>query len=241
MNRLLLHLEFNNLLPQNQFGFRPGRSTQHSILLAREAIRESQQQRRTVLIATRDVSKAFDTVWLEGLLFKANVKLNLDINFTAFLYNYSFGRKATPMFDSKSGYVITPKAGVPQGSCLGPILYLMYVSDSPSPLYNDTLVVQFADDNVQIVRSDSTGPNRATSAQLKLRRELKNQIEWERKWKIQTSWEKCSVGYSGTSRPTLEDIGGIVVLNHHFQINNDIKILGFTFTNFCLKTPMSIT
>ena len=82
MNRLLFYLEFNNILPPNQFGFRPGRSTNHSILMIKETIRENRNLHRPTLVATRDISKAFDTVYLQGLLYKINVKLKFDNQFT---------------------------------------------------------------------------------------------------------------------------------------------------------------
>ena len=236
MNRLLFHLEFNNLLPPNQFGFRPGRSTLHSIHLARESMIESRAQGKTVLIATRDIKKAFDTVWLEGLLFKINVKLQIDMHFTAFIYNYTFDRVVSPTFANHFGPSFSPKSGVPQGSCLGPILFLIFVHDIPNPYYNDTLVFQFADDNVQIVRSDSTGPNRAISAQSKLKRELTRTLEWEEKWKIKTSWDKSYVSFAGTSLDTLEAIGGIVIRGNPIEIKNNVKMLGYTFTNFLSST-----
>ena len=230
-NRLMLYLEFNNMLPPNQFGFRPGRSTQHSIQIAIEAIKESRDQGRAVLVATRDIAKAFDTVYLEGLLFKINTKLQLDLNFTSFIYNYVFNRRISPTFDNKFGPSFTPKAGVPQGSCLGPILFLMFVHDLPQPLYNDSLIFQFADDIVHVIRSDSTGVNKALSVQSKLRRELIRTLEWEERWKVKNSFEKNHISYSGTSLVTLENIGGIVIRGNHIPIDNSIKMLGYTFSH----------
>ena len=175
-NRLLYFLEHNNLLPPNQFGFRCGRSTQHAIHSINETINENHHQRKTTLIATRDIQKAFDSVWHKGLLFKINVSLKIDLHFTAFIFNYISHRFVTPRFNSKTGPSFYTKAGVPQGSCLGPVLYLIFVYDLPKPFYNDTLITQFADDAVHVVRSDTTTHNRAASAKQKLERELTRTI-----------------------------------------------------------------
>ena len=237
-NRLLFYLEYNNILPPNQFGFRPGRSTQHSIEIARECIKESQAQGKTVLISTRDVAKAFDTVWLQGLIYKINVTLQINIHFSSIIYNYVFDRLILPTFENRiANNFFTPKAGVPQGSCLGPILFLIYVHDSPKPFYRDTLVFQFADDVVHIIRSDTVSRNRATDAQNKITIELERTLRWENKWKIKTSWDKSYIGYCGTSIETLENIGGININGNPIQITNEIKMLGYTFNHYMSSTP----
>ena len=237
-NRLLYYLEYNNFLPPTQFGFRPGRSTQHSIQIAKEAIRESRNQGKAVLISTRDVAKAFDTVWLEGLIYKINVMLQINLHFTSLIHNYIFNRSTLPTFDNRfATNSFTPKAGVPQGSSLGPILFLIYVHDIPKPFYRNTLIFQFADDIVHIISSDIASHNKASNAQTKITIELERILHWESKWKIKTSWDKSFIGFAGTSINTLEEIGGINVNGNPIQITNDIKILGYTFSNFLSSTP----
>ena len=236
-NRLLLYLEYNNYLPQNQFGFRPGRSTQQSIFLINEAIKESRLQHRTILTATRDITKAFDSLWHEGLLYKIFHHLNLGLDFTSFIFNYINQRVVLPWFEDKRGTSFSPKSGVPQGSVLGPTLFLIFVHDLPAPLNNDTIIAQFADDVIHVIRSDCVSHNRARNAISKLKRELINTIEWEENWKIKTSYNKCAIGYTGTSIETLENLGGISIRGNPIQIKNNIKILGFTLNNFL--TPSS--
>ena len=236
--RLLYYLEYNNILPQFQFGFRPGRSTIHSISIMKELLLECRRQSRPTLIATRDITKAFDTVWHQGLLFKIANILNLGSHFTSLIFNYLINRFITPYFASTSGPPFSPSAGVPQGSCLGPILFLIFVHDLPPPVYPSTLLFQFADDLVHITPSDSraASKHKVKNAIRKLEFELENTLVWEENWRIQTSLDKCSVLHTGTSRITMENLAGVIVRDAQIPIIEPLRILGYNFTSRLLDS-----
>ena len=148
------------------------------------SIHENQKQNRLTLIATRDVHKAFDTVWHKGILYKFNKLPEIDFHFLSFLHSYLKTREIHPYFFNTKGPTFSPRAGVPQGSCLGPILFTVYVNDLPNPLHSDTLLFQYADDIVHCVRGARNNKNRYKTAKTKLLRELQATKKWEDKWRV---------------------------------------------------------
>lgn len=230
-NRLLYYLEFNNIIPEKQFGFRPSRSTLHSIYAIKETLSELRKQGKTILTVTKDITKAFDTVWLEGLIYKMNQILKFDNDFTALIFNYLFNRRVIPYFSNTAGAAFTPIAGVPQGSCLGPIVFLIHVHDLPPPIYPNSQHLEFADDLIHLVCSDGKGKNKTRDAINKLENELRQTQEWEQNWKIKTSIDKCKVNYTGTTINKIEEYGGVIMNDEFIPVSNPLKILGYSLNN----------
>ena len=239
-DRIYYFLEYNNFFSSSQFGFRKNKSTQQAIGLVHETVEQNKKQNKATLIITRDVQKAFDTVWFKGLLYKAHNYSKFDLDTTALINNYIKERKITPYFNKATGNTITPRAGVPQGSCLGPILFIIYVNDLPTPIHKDTIHTQFADDNIHVVRSDSTGKNRTRSVVTKTTEELERILAWEKQWKIISNPNKTQILTSGCQKHNIEEHGGININNTNLSITSQVKILGYTL-DAGLKSTAHIT
>ena len=91
-----------------------------------------------------DISKAFDKVWHRGLLFKHRQN-GIKCNRLAWISNYLSSRKQSVQINSATSSLLSVNAGVPQGSVLGPLLFLVYVNDIAENLLS--LVRCFADDS----------------------------------------------------------------------------------------------
>ena len=121
LKRLNHFLEEKNLINENQYGFTKGRGTQVALAKLYETIAVAQSQGHGCNVVSRDISKAFDKVWHNGLKFKfweQNPPEILLKTVCSFLDN----RKASIRIGNIKGPEFTLKSGVPQGSVLSPTL-----------------------------------------------------------------------------------------------------------------------
>ena len=138
------HLYSNNLLYKYQSGFRPGHSTTYQLIDIFHHICQSFDAKQHSCMIFCDISKAFDKVWHRGLLFKLRQN-GIKGKLLTWISNYLTDRKQKVQINSATSPFLTVNAGVPQGSVLGPLLFLVYVNDIAENLLS--LVRLFADDS----------------------------------------------------------------------------------------------
>ena len=143
--RLRKHLEDNGFFSKYQSGFRKSKSTNNHLFRLSQTIMESFNRGEHVIAAFLDVEKAFDNVWHNGLRYKI-YQLDLPTKLCRWLFDFLVGRVIQVKIEGFLSPKIYPKAGVPQGSNLSPLLFLIYVSDMPNPSHHQTDKSQFADD-----------------------------------------------------------------------------------------------
>ena len=144
-NNIFNYMDENKFFNPNQSGFRPGDSCVHQLISITHDIHKNfdMNPSREVRGLFLDISKAFDRVWHRGLLYKIK-NFGIDGNFVKLIESFLSDRYQRVTINGQSSDWLPIKAGVPQGSILGPLLFLSYINDLPEGLHSN--VKLFADD-----------------------------------------------------------------------------------------------
>ena len=141
------------IIDKNQFGFRKSHSTSHAVNYSVKIIEDGLKRKNHVLGIFIDLSKAFDTIDHGTLLVKLD-RYGIRGNANSLIKSYLSDRtQYTEVLGEKSNY-LTIKYGVPQGSVLGPLLFLLYINDISNCSCLGTFIL-FADDTNIFVEGQS--------------------------------------------------------------------------------------
>ena len=176
---LYSYLDVNKLLTKNQSGFRPGDSTTNQLLYLVSEIHEAFDDPKCLEVRAvfLDISKAFDKVWHAGLIFK--LKQNgVSGKLLKFFESYLFNRKQRVVINGSYSEYANIKSGVPQGSVLGPLLFLVYINDLENNIKSN--VKFFADDTMlySVVKDPIV-------TAVDLNHDLDSINQWAHQWKME--------------------------------------------------------
>ena len=149
-DKVMGFLNSHDVLYKQQYGFRPKHSTIHPIIHFLNHCAETNNEINTkcTLAIFCDLAKAFDVINHEILLKKLN-RYGIRGIVNSWFRNYLANRKQFVMFQETHSPLMNIMCGVPQGSILGPLLYLIYVNDIPYSC--DSKILSFADDTTLLI------------------------------------------------------------------------------------------
>ena len=175
-DRLLNHCITNDILTNKQAAYLKGDSTVTQLLYLVHNIRLAWGQKNIAQTVFLDISAAFDKVWHKGLLAKLK-QIGVSGQMMNIFESYLTNRKQRVVIDGIYSKEVPITAGVPQGSRLGPLLFIIYINDILDGLECDGLL--FADDtSLTAVGQDPS----LTSAMIN--RDLQRISDWSNIWKV---------------------------------------------------------
>ena len=152
-NRLIKFINENNIIMDNQYGFRANSNTNLAILDFTEFVRYHVDCGQIVAGIFLDIAKAFDCVDHSVLISKLN-KIGICNNALKLFANYLSNRSQYIQVDGFTSTSLNIKAGVPQGSVLGPTLFLIYINNIFKISIN-AKIISFADDTSVLFRANN--------------------------------------------------------------------------------------
>ena len=184
-NALIDHLMMHGLLSQNQFGFVPGRSCALQLLVCMENWTKALDDGGNVDIIYTDFSKAFDTVSHSKLLWKLHA-LGVRSKTWAWIQDFLKDRRQKVRVNGSYSDWVKVQSGVPQGSVLGPVLFVVYINDLPAAIPSGRVKL-FADD-AKLDKTINTVED--VSA---LQNCLDKMLAWSEHWALKLNVNKCKV------------------------------------------------
>ena len=149
--RIVDHLEKYGLFSDFQYGFRSSRSTAELLPVVSYRIARAFNRSGATRAVALDISKAFDRVWHAGLLHKLK-SYGISGHIFGLIFSFLSNRRLRVVLDGKSSQEYPVNAGVPQGSILGPTLFLLYINDLPDDVICNIAI--YADDTTLYSKCD---------------------------------------------------------------------------------------
>jgi len=191
-DKLFNHLVNNNLLSDEQYGFCEGRSCVLQLLNTIYDWLCQIDNNVPVDAIYLDFKKAFDTVPHERLLTKLH-GYGVRGNIFNWVKDFLTGRTQHVSINDKLSSISNVTSGVPQGSVLGPTLFIYFINDLPTVI--TTFIKIFADD------TKAYFPIKSVKDHEELQLTLESLVEWSKIWQLEFNGGKCKVLHIGKNNP----------------------------------------
>jgi hypothetical protein len=186
---MLKHLEKNKIFTNLNHGFRSGYSCEIQLLTTINDFLQEHNKGHQIDVAILDFSKAFDTAPHNKLLHKLH-QYGIKDKIHKWLTNFLTARSMRTIVEGEKSNETTVDSGVPQGTVLGPILFLCHINDLPDSVTSSVRL--FADDCL-LYRTIKTAKDHQ-----KLQADLEQLEIWAKDWGMRFNAKKCYIYYPST-------------------------------------------
>ena len=191
----------NNILSDKQHGFRQGRSCLTNLLETLDSWTKILSNEDMIDVAYLDFRKAFDLVSHQHLLHKMS-NYGIRGQTLNWIKAFLFQRTQRVVVRGAVSKPFDVTSGVPQGSVLGPVLFLIFINDLPLEVISPLSL--FADDSkifTTIAKGDNTNQVNSIPGCEALQRDLDITKKWADKWKMEFNVDKCKIMHLGKLNP----------------------------------------
>jgi ribonuclease P/MRP protein subunit RPP40 len=222
---LMSFLRHHRLLSDRQYGFQSERSTADLMSVLFQKWSDALDEGSEVRAVSLDISKAFDKVWHDGLLCKLQ-SYGIGGLLLNWLKDYLSGRSQAVCVDGVQSKPAAINAGVPQGSVLGPTLFLIFINDLLESTENP--IHSFADDSTLHMPLPA-GPLHVARQQVAetLESDLGKIEEWGKRWLVTFNASKTT--QLTVSRRTDQNYPVVQFQGIPLTTSRNMKLLGVTF------------
>ena len=217
--KLVDYLVNNNILYDYQFGFRQHYSTSHALISLVDKISKALDKGELLVGVFLDLSKAFDTV-NHDILIKKLAKYGIKGNVLKWFQCYLSNRKQYVIYDNSVSSISDIVCGVPQGSILGPLLFLLYINDIKN-VSNILFPIIYADDTNIFIQG-----NCIDDLILEMNRELVKLNNWFQSNKLSLNVKKTHFMVFHRSRRKFNRTEDIIINNNVIEEKNSTTFLG---------------
>lgn len=235
-NRISTYLENTGFFNEAQAGFRRGKSTSDHLLDIMDGTKEAWSNDKLKVIITLDISKAFDTVSHDGLLLKLHSKAKIGSRMLLFIESYLRDRKVIFNLDSHSPTTFLNEMGVPQGSPLSPLLFLVYINDLPDEIPKEVQTLLYADDIAILIdipnnHQEKKNPEKKEDAKKLLQQGLDGIEKWCQDWALSLATHKTQamILRPNATKNTVDDLELFSGGNQIKFESKEIRYLGVYF------------
>ena len=227
-NRLNPLLEAENVFCKEQAGFRVNHRTTDLIFLLRKIVKTYISQNKYLFTCFVDFSKAFDSIWREGLIRKIS-KIGLNGKFLNIIKSIYSTTTNSIIYGEEQSETFRSNKGVKQGDTLSTTLFNLYINDLPDIFnFEDNNPIKIGNTNVSCLKYADDLIIMSTSPH-SLQKCMKNLEEYCTKWKLEVNLKKTKV--------MIFNKQGSLIKKHKFFYNGQIiqntkeyKYLGFVFS-----------